>query len=443
MTGQQLLPATLLLTALVLQALFPARRLSVLAVAASATALGSSLMGTATAAELLAEVPWDVIVILVSLGLLTELIASTNVFGLLALRATRWSRARPRSLLLLFSVGMYVVSGLVNNLTALLLVVPVLLILFKLLGVGQRYVSWTLALVLVSCNLGGAATPIGDFPAILLLGRGAMTFNDYLVRAAPATFVALLLVIAATLLIARPAPASEEHPVAQRLTLATLNALNRNLRVDPRRLLPPLAILLGMLVAWVTIPRSSGVTAELIAWLGAAVALVLAGARGERVLRTRVDVEATLFLLALFIMVGAVRKSGLFADVAVWLQGLPVSPSAQLCVFLVIGGLLTGIFSAGPSMAALLEVAEQLARHHPPHAVYVGLALSVCAGSSLFLTAATAGPLAQALTERAGLQGPEGEPIRFGFAEFLPAGALSFAIIQTVAVVWALWAASP
>ena len=70
--------------------------------------------------------------------------------------------------------------------------------------------------------------------------------------------------------------------------------------------------------------------------------------------------------------------------------------------------------------------------------VYVGLALSVCAGSSLFLTATTSGPLAQALTERAKLVDPDGRPLRFGFLEFLPAGLLGFAIIQTVAIAWAL-----
>ncbi|NVJ18467.1 SLC13 family permease, partial [Myxococcus sp. AM010] len=165
------------------------------------------------------------------------------------------------------------------------------------------------------------------------------------------------------------------------------------------------------------------------------------GGLGERIVRTRIDMEAALFLLSLFVMVGAVGRSGLFADAAGWLQALPISPLAQLCVFFVAAGLLTGVFSAGPSMAALLEVAERLAQQHSPETVYIGLALSVCAGSSLFLTAATSGPLAQALTERAALRDPEGNLIRFGFAEFLPAGLLSFAVIQTVAIAWGLLSA--
>jgi Na+/H+ antiporter NhaD/arsenite permease-like protein len=440
MSATQALLAGILFASLILQAALPARRLVLVTAGAGLAALASALLGTATAPQLLADVPWDVIVILVTLGLLSQLFVESRVFGVLALWATRWSRAQPRRVLLLFAVGMYVVSGLVNNLTALLLVLPILLILFKLLGVRQRYVSWALALVLVACNLGGAATPIGDFPAILLLGRGAMSFDAYLVRAAPATLVALVVLLVLAMTLVRPGRQLLEHPLSARLTLATLGALYRNVRVEKARLLPAAGFLGAMLVAWVVVPRESGVTADLVAWLGAAAALVAVGALGERIVRTRVDVEATLFLFSLFIMVGAVSRSGLFTEVAVWLQGLPIPPLAQLCVFLVAAGLLTGIFSAGPSMAALLEVAERLAQQHPPEAVYVGLALSVCAGSSLFLTAATAGPLAQALTERADLRSPSGEVLRFGFLEFLPAGVLSFCVIQCVALAWGVWA---
>jgi hypothetical protein len=72
----------------------------------------------------------------------------------------------------------------------------------------------------------------------------------------------------------------------------------------------------------------------------------------------------------------------------------------------------------------------------------VGLALSVCAGSSLFLTAATSGPLAQALTERADLRDIDGHALRFGFFDFLPTGLLGFAVIETVALAYAAWVVS-
>jgi Na+/H+ antiporter NhaD/arsenite permease-like protein len=441
MNPQLVLSGILVLT-LVLQALLPKMRLLLVLAGAGLTCLASSLLQVGTTPQLLREVPWDVLVILVGLGLLSELFVGSRLFDVLAVAAGRWSRADPRKLIVLFALGMYAVSGLVNNLTALLLVLPVLLSLFKLLGVRQRYVSWTLGLLLVACNLGGAATPIGDFPAILLLGRGSMGFGPYLVRALPATFVALLVLITLVVTFVRPSRGLDRSPLASRLTLATLGALYRKVEVDGRRLAPPALALGAMLVGWLTIPSSTGVTPELICWIGAGAALLAAGVWGERIARTRVDAEAALFLLALFVMVAAVKRSGMFTLAAHALVSLPVAPKMQLAVFLVGAALLTGVFSAGPSMAALLEVAAALAEHFPGPAVYVGLALAVCAGSSLFLTAATSGPLSQALTERADLRDPEGVPLRFGFFDFLPAGLLGFSVILAVALGWTLIVAS-
>jgi Na+/H+ antiporter NhaD/arsenite permease-like protein len=228
--------------------------------------------------------------------------------------------------------------------------------------------------------------------------------------------------------------------VSAAITVDTMTALYRHVRVDRRMLVPAAAALTAMIVAWMTLPPEKGATPELICWIGAGAALLVRPSLGERLIRHKVDVEAVLFLLGLFAMVVAVRRSGIFASIARALVALPIPPTAQLVVFVLAAGLLTALFSAGPSMASLLEVADVLARVHPPNAVYVGLALGVCAGSSLFTTAATSGPLAQALTERADLRDSEGRQLKFGFVEFLPVGILSFVVIEAIAIGYCLLA---
>jgi Na+/H+ antiporter NhaD/arsenite permease-like protein len=437
MTATALIATAILVGALAAQAVWSAWRLSIVTAGAAAACLLTSISGVASTRELLAAVPWDVLVMLVALGLLSELVIESRLFGVLAMASTRRSGADPTRLLVLFCVGMYVVSGLVNNLTAILFVLPILLQLFKLLGVSQRYLTWSLGMVVVACNLGGAATPIGDFPAILLLGSGNMAFGDYLVAAAPPTLAALIALLAAVVLVVRPARDLADSPLSRRLALAVMGALFRRVTIDRRVLLPAAVATAAMLVAWTTLPADL-VGPELICWLGVGGALTAVPRTGERLLRTRIDMEAALFLLSLFVMVGAVSRAGTFAALADWLTTLPVSSPVQLALFLLFAGLATGLFSAGPSMAALLEVAEALAARMPPTAVYVGLALSVCAGSSLFLTAATSGPMAQIMTERAGLRDPRGAPLRFGFFAFVPVGLLAFAVIQSIALAYAL-----
>lgn len=437
MSAAAVLCTAILILALAGQALLPSARLAIVTGGAGLACLVSSLGGVATTRDLLAGVPWDVLVMLIALGLLSELLVSSRLFGVLALASTRRSGADPRRLLILFCVGMYAVSGMVNNLTAIMFVLPILLQLFKLLGVTQRYLSWTLGLMLVACNLGGAATPIGDFPAILLLGSGHMEFTDYLVAAAPPTAVALLILLAIALVIVRPTRDLDDGPLGRRLSLAVMKALYRRVEVDRRLLWPALAAIAAMMIAWVTVPADV-VGPELICWLGVGAALASIPRVGERLLRTRVEMDAALFLLALFVMVGAVSRAGTFTALGDWLSALPVSPHGQLVIFLLFAGVLTGLFSAGPSMAGLLEVAELLAGRMSPTAVYVGLALSVCAGSSLFLTAATSGPMAQIMVEKSAIQDRALAPLHFGFFQFARVGMLAFAVIQSVAIGYAL-----
>lgn len=434
MTWLQLSFAALLAGTIVLQAALPHRRLLVVLGGAGIACGASAFLGIATARELFSEVPWDVLVILVTLGLYAELLAGSQLFGVAAVGVTRLARARPAALLVLFCVGTYLVSGLVNNLTALLVVLPVLLSVFALIGVRRRYAGWTLGLLLAACNLGGAATPIGDFPAVLLLGRGELAFGTYLAGAAPPTALALAALIGLVLVVVRPARELPSSPLRERLTLATLERLYRGVRLDPRVLVPALLAMSVMIAGWLLAPAEWRLTPELVAWLGAGIALVSRPKQAEQLVRKSVDVEAALFLLALFLMVGVVRRTGLFSDAARMLAELPLPPTAQVVLFLVVAAVLTGLFSAGPSMAALLEVADVMVRVHPREPIYVGLALAVCAGSSLFLTAATSGPLTQALVERANVRDLDGQPVRFGFREFLPVGLVAFSVILAVAI---------
>jgi Na+/H+ antiporter NhaD/arsenite permease-like protein len=73
--------------------------------------------------------------------MLSRAFAASRVFDRLVVVATRVSRADPARITVVFGVVMYVVSGLVNKQTALILVLPVLRVLLKLTGARQRYVS--------------------------------------------------------------------------------------------------------------------------------------------------------------------------------------------------------------------------------------------------------------------------------------------------------------
>ncbi len=430
-------PAVILVVALAVQALLPKLRAPVVVLAAALAVIAVTASGKGSARDIVAAVPWDVLVLLIALGAVSQIFGEARVFERLAVFTAKHGGADPRRVVVVFGVVMYAVSGLVNNLTALLLVLPVLLVLLRLTGTTERHARWIVSVLLVACNLGGAATPIGDFPAILLLGAGAMDFVPYLVRALPMTVAALAILLAIVALFVRPARDVPTSAAARRLTVAVVEALHRRVRVRRRLFIPGAVALAGMLVVWAAVPARIA-PPDLVAWVGVPLALLAMPREAARIVKRAVDVEATLFLFALFVLVGCVQQTGLFTRLADGIMALPLPPNLQLVVFLVTAGVLTGLFSAGPSMAALLVVARALTALVPADAVYVGLALSVCAGSSLFLTAATSGPLAQSLVEAARVEDLSGRPVQLGFAQFLPTGLLSFTVIQATAIAWAL-----
>jgi Na+/H+ antiporter NhaD/arsenite permease-like protein len=260
-----------------------------------------------------------------------------------------------------------------------------------------------------------------------------MKFGDYLAVALPTASIALALLLGVVSVAVQPAADIPVTPLRQSLSVAVVEALHARIAIDRTCLLPAGLVVIAMFAAWTVFPAAV-LDPALVAWLGAAVLVLALGAGGRDVLLKGVDIEATLFLFGLLVLVGSVRESGFFVQLSSLLATNALSPTLALIGFVALAGLSTGLFSAGPSMAAMLELAPTLAARTSPTAVYLGLAFGVCAGSSLLLTAATSGPLAQSMVERAGLRDAEGRLLTFGFKEFGPVGVMSFVLILTVDV---------
>src|SRR5918997_2778381 len=104
----------------------------------------------------------------------------TGVFTYLALRVAQLSGGRPLRLVFLLSGVTGVLSAFLDNLTAILLVVPITLLLADVLGISP--VPLVLVEVLAS-NIGGTATLIGDPPNIMIgTAQPELSFLDFIVN---------------------------------------------------------------------------------------------------------------------------------------------------------------------------------------------------------------------------------------------------------------------
>ena len=128
---------------------------------------------------------YDVLVILVVMELFTNLIAETGIMQLLAIKIAEFSKGQKRLCLMMFGWMMFLISSCLNNITAVMMILPIVFVLLKTLEVDRKYVCVFFATILALSNTGGAASPVGDFPAIVIMTSGITSFLSYLAHAFP------------------------------------------------------------------------------------------------------------------------------------------------------------------------------------------------------------------------------------------------------------------
>ena len=105
---------------------------------------------------------YDVLAILIVMELFTNLIAETGIMQLLAIKIAELSKGQRRLCLMMFGGMMFLISSCLNNITAVMMILPVIFVLLKTLEVDRKYVCVFFATILALSNTGGAASPVGD-----------------------------------------------------------------------------------------------------------------------------------------------------------------------------------------------------------------------------------------------------------------------------------------
>ena len=137
-------------------------------------------------------IDWDVIFLLLGMMIIVSVIHKTGLFEFLAIKAIKRSKGNPKVAVVYLMILTALASAILDNVTTILLAVPMTLIVCKHLNVSP--VVFILAEVFVS-NIGGAATLVGDPPNIIIASKANLTFNDFLIHMGPMVLVVLAVII--------------------------------------------------------------------------------------------------------------------------------------------------------------------------------------------------------------------------------------------------------
>ena len=398
--------------------------------------------GRASVSEAVAAFPWVIVAMYVALELFAGLLTATGATDLLAVWLARRSGAERRGVLIAFSVLLFVIGAFVNNLTDMIMILPIAMVLLRAIGLQRRFAISFFALLLAVSNVSGAATPIGDFPALLIVGSGLTSFASYLAGAFPLFLLTGAALVAVYCLLNRGADARVTDPVARRLAIEVLGAQYRYRTVNRPALIRLGGVFGAMFLAWVFLPADS-VPPEVIAWAGVAAAALLVRPLVDRSQVQSFDLRPVMTIASFLFIAGLLASTGFTTWLAGNLQLWISDPRLLVLALMISTSLMCAVISAGPAAAAMLPVLQALAGpngllHNQADLLAVAFAASICAGSSLFLFSATAGLMLGSKVNDSDLTDVEGQPIKITIRSYLPYGALNYVVQMMIAVAWVM-----
>ena len=372
-------------------------------------------------------VDWSTLGLLTGMMILVGLTERTGVFTYLALRTAQLSKGRPLRLVFLLAGVTGVTSAFLDNLTSILLIVPITLLLADVLRISP--IPLVLIEVLAS-NIGGTATLIGDPPNIMIgTAVPELSFNDFIVNLAPVAIVTLLLVSGLLYLVFR------KELVVSPDRVAELERLDPAADVrESRHVKRSLAVLVGTIVAFF-LHAPLHLEPAVVALGGATILLLVAADNVEEALE-RVEWSTIFFFLGLFVMVGALEERGVIEAIADRLAEATTSNVGQGMAILWGAAAGSALVDNIPFTAAMIPVVEQLQADNDEFqdGLWWALALGACFGGNATLIAAAANVAAAGVVERSG------EKISFGrfMAVGLPITLVSLGVATVYLLVFQL-----
>ncbi len=370
-------------------------------------------------------VDWNVIFLLLGMMVIVGVLRQTGVFEFTAVWAAKRARGSALRVMILLVLITAVASALLDNVTTVLLIAPVTLIVCERLGVNP--VPFLIAEVFAS-NIGGAATLVGDPPNIIIASRAGLSFNDFLVHMAPLVLIVVGALIALLPVMFRGSFAVSPDRVAE------IMSMDEHEAIRDVRLLIKCAIVLTAVFAGFIAHSVIHIEPALVALLGAGTLIVIAGVDREHYLDS-VEWETLLFFAGLFILVGALVKTGVIAQLSHFAgTATGGNPLLAAMAILVVSAVLSGVIDNIPYVATMSPVVADLVTtvSNPVQgqALWWSLAAGADFGGNLTAVGASANVVMLGIAAR------EGYPISFW--EFSRKGAAVTALSIGIAApyVW-------
>jgi Na+/H+ antiporter NhaD/arsenite permease-like protein len=376
--------------------------------------IGAALMvisGVMTQEEAIKGIDWNTIGLLTGMMILVSISRRSGMFEYVAVWSAQAAKAHPAGIMIVLQVATAVLSAFLDNVTTVLLIVPVTLAIVKTLEVPAY--PYLFAEIMAS-NIGGTATLIGDPPNIIIGSQVGLSFNEFVYHLTPVIVIVLIVqTIMIHVLWGRQLHANAEAE-------ARVMAMHAEDTIKDWLLLKQaLAILTIVMVAFV-LARPLHLEPATIAICGAALLMLLDNwahhteKAAHNIHQTFGDVEwiTIFFFIGLFMVVHGVDVTGVLAWlgqelVAATGGSLPVTGYAILWVSAVLSAIVDNIPFVATMIPLIKNMAPAFGGMDKIEPLWWCLSLGACLGGNGTLIGASANLTVAGIAERNGV------PFRF------------------------------
>ncbi|MCB9362831.1 ArsB/NhaD family transporter [Candidatus Woesearchaeota archaeon] len=366
--------------------------------------------------EISQYVELETIMLLFGMMIIVTILRHSGLFNYLALTIANLTKGSPIRILVLFSIVTAVLSAFLDNVTTVLIIIPIILELTK--GMGLNPVPYIISQAIIS-NIGGTATLIGDPPNIIIGSSTGLTFNQFIINLSiPVTiiFIASLLYLWLT---NRNFFKSIDSDLVKIFSVQMLlsKLRHRFLRqgMKPRLFNYGMAVLVLTLILFI-LQGVTGISPGIVALTASMILLALTRSQVEKIME-EVEWTTLIFFAGLFILVGILEEEGIIAWIAenIFLR-LGDNPYFLVLVIIWVSGILSGFLDNIPFTITMIPIIEIILQSNPipGNILWWALALGACLGGNLTLIGASANIVSVGIAKRHG--------IHISFLEFMKVG---------------------
>lgn len=358
------------------------------------------------------KIDFNTIGLLVGMMIIVNITKRTGVFEYIAIKAAKFSKGNPIKILILFSVITAVLSGVLDNVTTVLLIVPVTLVITKTLEIDP--IPFLMCEIFAS-NIGGTATLIGDPPNLMIGSAAGLSFLDFVKNLAPVIIILLTVTLLGIRQLYKNSMKTSEEDKKKIMALDESKAIR-----DMSLMKKCLTVLFLTLIGFLT-HSYLGFESATIAIAGSAILLAISKVEPDEILQ-ETEWGTIFFFIGLFIMTGVLEDVGIMEVLAQKTLSLTKGNLVMTGIFVLwISAIASAFIDNIPFVATMIPLIKAMGTMGGMDIVplWWALSLGACLGGNGTMIGASANLVVIGIAEKSGYKISFKDYFKLGFPVML------------------------